>query len=374
MKFLHLADLHLGKKIGEYDLESVQRDALDKIVNLVNERDISTVVIAGDIYDSKNPSISATNLLDEFLSNLHKYKKKVLMISGNHDQEDKLNFGSKILSNDGIHIVSHVKDSLKPIIIDDVNFYLLPFVNKYDVRNAFSLDDIDTLSEAISYVIKEMNIDKTKKNVIVTHQAVVGVNKEKISGSEVSVSLDMDGYIGGEDVINASVYKDFDYVALGHIHKAYNVNKNARYPGALLKYHRDEANYKKSFTIVDTSDFSFEEVSFKQLKDVVLLEGSYEEVKQKVEYKNDFVFFKLTDNDYITDVMSKLKIIFPYACNISYSNIKNNYTYSKNYENIEEVSKYDLFKDLYKSKMGEDLTLEQKEIVTNIINEIWERE
>lgn len=374
MKFLHLADLHLGKKIGEYDLESVQRDALDKIVNLVNERDISTVVIAGDIYDSKNPSISATNLLDEFLSNLHKYKKKVLMISGNHDQEDKLNFGSKILSNDGIHIVSHVKDSLKPIIIDDVNFYLLPFVNKYDVRNAFSLDDIDTLSEAISYVIKEMNIDKTKKNVIVTHQAVVGVNKEKISGSEVSVSLDMDGYIGGEDVINASVYKDFDYVALGHIHKAYNVNQNARYPGALLKYHRDEANYKKSFTIVDTSDFSFEEVSFKQLKDVVLLEGSYEEVKQKVEYKNDFVFFKLTDNDYITDVMSKLKIIFPYACNISYSNIKNNYTYSKNYENIEEVSKYDLFKDLYKSKMGEDLTLEQKEIVTNIINEIWERE
>lgn len=374
MKFLHLADLHLGKKIGEYDLESVQRNALDKIVNLVNERDISTVVIAGDIYDSKNPSISATNLLDEFLSNLHKYKKKVLMISGNHDQEDKLNFGSKILSNDGIHIVSHVKDSLKPIIIDDVNFYLLPFVNKYDVRNAFSLDDIDTLSEAISYVIKEMNIDKTKKNVIVTHQAVVGVNKEKISGSEVSVSLDMDGYIGGEDVINASVYKDFDYVALGHIHKAYNVDKNARYPGALLKYHRDEANYKKSFTIVDTSDFSFEEVSFKQLKDVVLLEGSYEEVKQKVEYKNDFVFFKLTDNDYITDVMSKLKIIFPYACNISYSNIKNNYTYSKNYENIEEVSKYDLFKDLYKSKMGEDLTLEQKEIVTNIINEIWERE
>jgi len=374
MKFLHLADLHLGKKIGEYDLESVQRDALDKIVNLVNEKDISTVVIAGDIYDSKNPSISATNLLDEFLSNLHKYKKNVLMISGNHDQEDKLNFGSKILSNDGIHIVTHVKDSLKPIIIDDVNFYLLPFVNKYDVRNAFSHDDIDTLGEAISSVIKEMNIDKTKKNVIITHQAVTGSNKEKISGSEVSVSFDKDGYIGGEDVISASVYKDFDYVALGHIHKAYNVEKNARYPGALLKYHKDEANYKKSFTIVDTSDFSVEEVSFKQLKDVVLLEGTYEDVKQKVEFKNDFVFFKLTDNDYITDVMSKLKIIFPYACNISYSNIKNNYTYSQKYDNIEEVSKYDLFNDLYKSKMGEDLTLEQKKIVTNIINEIWERE
>ncbi len=374
MKFLHLADLHLGKKIGEYDLESVQRDALDKIVNLLNEKNINTVVISGDIYDSKNPSVSATNLLDDFLSNLHKYRKNVLMISGNHDQEDKLHFGSKILSNDGIHIVTRVLDALKPIVIEDVNFYLLPFVNKYDVKNAFGLDEIDTLGEAISYVIKEMNIDSEKKNVIVSHQAVIGTNKEKVSGSEVSVSLDSDGYIGGEDVINANVYKDFDYVALGHIHKAYNVSKNARYPGALLKYHKDEANYKKSFTIVDTTDFSVEEIPFKQIKDVVLLEGTYEEVKQKIEYKDDFVFFKLHDNDYITDAMAKLKTIFPYACNISYTNIKNNYTFSEKYENIEEVSKFDLFCDLYKSKMGEDLTLEQKEIVTKIISEIWENE
>ncbi len=371
MKFIHLSDLHLGKKIGDYDLESVQKDALDRVVQLSNEQDIQTIVIAGDIYDSKNPSVSATNLLDDFLSNLHKNNKNVLMISGNHDQEDKLHFGSNILKHDGIHIVTRVEDAINPIVIEDVNFYLLPFINKYDVKNAFSVE-VDTLSEAISYVVKEMNIDKTKKNVIVSHQAFVGRTKEKISGSEVSVFVDSDGYIGGEDTIDINVFKDFSYAALGHIHKTINISKNARYPGALLKYHKDEANYKKTFTIVDTNDFSIKEIPFKQKQDVVLLEGTFDDVKNKIEYQNDFVFFKLLDKDYVNDAMAKLKTIFPYACNISYQNVKNNFTYTQTYENIEEVSKAKLFSDLYESKIEEELNSEQKEIVNNIISEIWE--
>lgn len=372
MKFIHLADLHLGKKIGDYSLDDVQKNALDFIVDLCIKRTIDLVVIAGDVYDSKNPSVSATNLLDYFLSELHKNKIKVLMISGNHDQEDKLHFGSNILKHDGIHIVTNVRDSINPIVIDDVNFYLLPFINKYDVKNEFEVDDIESLDEAIKYVIDKINIDTSKKNVIVSHQAVVGSSKERPSGSETSISVDKDGYIGGEDIVPASLYKDFNYVALGHIHKACNIASNMRYPGALLKYHKDEAGYKKTFTIVDTNDFSIEEVPFKPLRDVVLLEGEFEEVKTHVEYKDDYVFFKLSDSNYVEDAMSKLKLIFPYACNISYSSVKNNYTYTQNYENIEEVSKFDLFTDLYKSKMDSDLNDYQKEIIKGLIKEIWE--
>ena len=372
MKFIHLADLHLGKKIGDYSLDDVQKDALDFVVNLCKTRSINLVVIAGDIYDSKNPSVSATNLLDYFLSELHKNKIKVLMISGNHDQEDKLHFGSQILVNDGIHIVTNVVDSLKPIVIEDVNFYLLPYINKYDVKNAFDDDTIETLEDAIRFVIDKMNINTKEKNVIVSHQAVLGSTKERPSGSETSISVDKDGYIGGEDIVPATLYKDFNYVALGHIHKACNVSDNMRYPGALLKYHKDEANYKKTFTIVDSISFAIEEVPFKPLRDVVMLEGSFDEVKKRAEYNNDYVFFKLSDSDYVEDAMSKLKLIFPYACNISYSSIKNNYTYSENYQNIEEVSKFDLFNDLYKSKMDEDMTDNQKEIIKGLIKEIWE--
>ena len=371
MKFIHLADLHLGKKIVDYDLEAVQKDALDQIVKLTIDKNIEAVVIAGDVYDSKTPSASATTLLDEFLSNLHKHNKKVLMISGNHDQEDKLHFGSKIFKNDGIHIVTRVLDSITPVVIDDVNFYLLPFVNKYDVKNAFGLDSIDSLEAAISYVINKMNIDKSKKNVIVSHQAVVGSSKEKPAGSEMSIQIDKDGFIGGEDCISQNLYKDFNYVALGHIHKPMNLSKNVRYPGALLKYHKDEAGYKKTFTIIDTSDFSIEEVPFTPLRDVVMLEGKYDEVKTHIEYKNDFVFFKLADTDYISEVMSKLKSIFPFACNISYSVAKHNYTSTARYENVEEVSKFDLFNDLYKTMKDSDLNQNQKDIISNLIKEVW---
>lgn len=371
MKFIHLADLHLGKKIGEYDLENIQSDVLNQIVNLANEKNISTIVIAGDIYDSKNPSVSATNLLDEFLSKLHKNNKTVLIISGNHDQEDKLHFGSNILKNDGIYIVTNVLDALKPVKVEDTNFYLLPYVNKYDVKNAFGLDELDSVENAISFVIDKMNINKEEKNVIVSHQAVVGKTKEKPSGSEVSIPLDNDGYIGGEDVVSSSIYSNFDYVALGHIHKACNIDKNMRYPGALLKYHKDEANYKKTFTIVDTNNFTIEEIPYKPLRDVVLLEGSFDEIKNKKEYANDFVFFKLTDTNYIQDVMAKLKLIFPYACNVSYSEVKHNFNNTQKYENIDEVSKFDLFSDLYKMKIGEELNDEQKEIVKNLIKEVW---
>ena len=374
MKFIHLADLHLGKKIGDYNLDLVQKDALNQVVELIKDKDIDACVIAGDIYDSKNPTVEAYNILDEFLYKLHKLNKKVLMISGNHDQEDKLNFGSKIFQNDGIYINCNVSNSINPIIIDDVNFYLLPFVNKYDIKSAFNLDETLDLNESLKLVIDKMNIDKTKKNVIVSHQAVVGSTRVSPSGSEVSISVDSEGYIGGEDIVSANIYKDFNYCALGHIHKAYNVDKHMRYPGALLKYHKDEANYKKTFTIVDTADFSIEEIPFKPLQDVVLLSGSYEEIKTKVEYKNDFVFFKLTDSNYILDVMSKLKTIFKYACSISYSDVKNNYNNTKIYENIDKVSKFDLFNDLYKSKIGNDLNQNQIDIVKNAIKQIWDEE
>ncbi len=376
MKFLHLADLHLGKRIGEYDLYDVQSDILSKIVKYVEENMIPTVVIAGDVYDTRDPSASATRLLDDFLSELNRIHVNVLMISGNHDQEDKLHFGSSILRNSGIHIVTNIKDSLTPVTIDDVNFYLLPFVNRYDVHNAFrdETKDFDTLGEAISYVIGKMNIDKTKKNVLVSHQGVLGSGgKLYASGSEVSVEKDKDGAIGGEDIISSSVYKDFDYVALGHIHKKMNVEKNMRYPGALLKYHKDEANNDKTFTIVNTDDFSIEEIKIPVLRDVRVLKGPFEDVRKHYEFKSDYVFFELTDTDYVHNPMERLKKDFPYACGISYPSkkISTHTATEKTYEDVDKISKVELFNNFYKIQMDEEMNEEQKKMISAIVKEIW---
>lgn len=379
MKFLHLADLHLGKKLGEYDLYDVQKEMLDKIVSLCLEKCLPAIVISGDIYDTRDPSVSATTLLDHFLALCNKNKINVVMISGNHDQADKLHFGSEIFKENNIFITTDIKDSLKPIEIDDVNFYLLPFANKYDIKNAFpELKDSKTnkyenLQNCLSYVIKKMNIDKNKKNVLLAHQSVLGSKEKKIypSGSEVSLDIDVDGSIGGEDIVSSSIFKDFNYVALGHIHKKMNIEDNMRYPGALLKYHKDEADNKKSFTIVNSEDFSIEEVEIKPLRDVVVLKGDFETLKKQIQYKNDYVYFVLSDKEYIQDPMAKLKTIFNYPVSISY-NYKETKSYTNNkYEDVENISKLDLFKDLFKSQKGEDLSKVQEEIVKAIIKEIW---
>ena len=375
MKFLHLADLHLGKRIGEYDLNDVQRDMLNKLVELSKEKGVKAVVIAGDVYDTKDPSKSAVVLFDEFLTNLHLNNIQVLVIPGNHDQENRLSFGSEIFKKQGIHIVSNIEDSLNPIKIDDVNFYLLPFVDKYMIKNSFAeASKIDNLKDAVSFVIGKMNINKEEKNVIVSHQAVLGSKEKNIkpSGSEVSLETDKDGYIGGEDIIPSTIYKDFNYVALGHIHKAMNIEDNMRYPGALLKYHKDEANNKKSFTIVDTdNNFSIETVEIKPLRDVVHLKGKFEDVKTHIEYENDYVFFTISDENYVLEPMSKLKQIFKYAVSINYDRKSSNSSTIENTVDVEKILKFDLFAKLYKDKKGDDLSDEQIKIVKDIIKEIW---
>ena len=372
MKFLHLADLHLGKKIGEYSLIDCQKDALDKALNLVIKENISTIVLSGDIYDSHDPSIEAMKLLNYFLNNCYKNNIKLLMISGNHDQSSKLHYASEILKNNNIFIVTETKDSLKPIKIDGVNFYLLPYFNKFDYMHSFN-ETISNMDEALKSIIKKMNLDKTVKNVLITHLAVAKSKEEKIyaSGSETSLNLNVDGSIGGEDLVSSYVLNQFNYVALGHIHKAYNVSNNIRYPGALLKYHKDEANNKKTFTVVDTDTFEYKEYPYNQLHDVVVLEGLFDELKKEINYVNDYVFFNLTDKEYISEPMASLKQIFPYAVNINYKSVKSNVTYTSNYENIEKVSKLELFNDFYKMQKENEMTDKQRDEIRSIIKEVW---
>ena len=373
MKFLHLADLHIGKRMGEYNLISNQKDALNKTIDLMKKMNINLVVISGDIYDSHDPSAEAISLFDEYISLLANNKIKALIISGNHDQVDKLNYASRLLKNNGIYIVTDVINSINKIEIEDTNFYLLPFVTKYDIKHSFDIKDNISYDDAIKYVIDKMNIDKTKKNVLVTHLAAIGSKEKKIyaSGSEVSLTIEADGSIGGEDIVSASIFNSFNYVALGHIHKAMNIEPNMRYPGALLKYHKDEASYKKTFTIVDTADFSIEEVPFKPLRDVVLLEGLFDDLIKRVEYKNDYVYFKLEDKNYINEPMARLKMVFNYAVNISYKTNELNVTNTEYYENIESVSKFDLFNNLFESKYHESLNEEESKAINDLIKDVW---
>ena len=252
MKFVHIADLHLGKVIHQYSLLDIQRELLFELLEVMDQQDIRLLVIAGDIYDRFIPSQEAVNLLDEFLSKalLH-YHIKVLMISGNHDSSDRMHFASSILSSQGLYIETYLKEQMECIEIEDVRFYLLPYIKPTNVRMLYQIDELKTYQEALQLYMSHQNIDKNFKNILITHQFVGGTSQT--SESEMPLS------VGGSEIIDASLFADFDYVALGHLHAPQKVSRETiRYSGSLMRYSFDEVKQNKSFVIIDTSDMSIQ--------------------------------------------------------------------------------------------------------------------
>lgn len=211
MKFVHIGDLHLGKVIHQCSLLSIQRELLFELLDEMNQRNIRLLVIAGDIYDRLIPSQEAVNLLDEFLTKaLLTYHIEVLMISGNHDSSDRLHFASSLLVKNGLHIETYLKEKMVYVEKENVRFYLLPFVKPSQVRMLYPDQEIHTYQEALAYYLSKQSLDHDYQNILVTHQFVG--HSSITSESEVPLS------VGGSEIIDASLFDDFDYVALGHLH------------------------------------------------------------------------------------------------------------------------------------------------------------
>lgn len=375
MRFLHLSDLHLGKRLRQYDLIPDQRFVLGEALDLVRQEKLDAVVISGDVFDRETPSGKATLLLDYFLTSLFEMGVPVLLISGNHDSADKLHFVSGILSKNSIHIVTEVEDSLVPVEVGGALFFLLPFTNFQSVNAAFGTSFKD-LSSALSYVVGRMPLSKDKPNILLAHQSVLPSSGVlEIGGSEEEPFIDSSGDVGGSEVVPVSVFSSFDYIALGHIHKAFDVSDKARYPGALLKYHEDEANNKKSFTIVDASTknvtYSLRPVSF--LHDVVSLKGTLDEIIHEEGHDDDYVFASLTDKDYLDEPMARLKNRYKFALGLKYLSVAS-HEEKKTYEDIEKVTKDDLFSDFFTLVTGEEEDEEERSIVHEEIMKAWGEE
>ena len=178
MKFLHLGDLHLGRSLGEFDLIEDQKFILNRIIDLIDKESVDAVLIAGDVYDKSIPSEAATCLLDFFLSRLAEMNVQVFMISGNHDSDDRLNYGSVLFESNQIYISAIYDGHLDRHVISDgeteVNIYLLPFVKASQVKHYFPESDIESYEDAVRVVLENADIDEKKKNILVAHQFVAG--------------------------------------------------------------------------------------------------------------------------------------------------------------------------------------------------------
>ena len=327
MRFLHLGDLHLGRALGEFDLYEDQKYILDRIIELADEKRADAVLIAGDVYDRSIPSEAATNLLDYFLDRLAAKKVKVFMISGNHDSDDRLNYGSTLFASNGVYISSRFTGALyRQTVADEfgeVNVWLLPFVKASQVRHFFPEDKIENYEDAVKTIIKHAGVDYGQRNIIAAHQFVAGRDAAPALGGSESPGTRNVGLV---EKIGYDCFDGFDYAALGHIHSPQRVGRDeVRYCGSPLKYSLSEANGDKSVPVVTLGakgETEIELVPLKPMRDVRHLRGPIAKLLDKtaVTRPEDFIYATLTDEGIIDNAMGIFQQHYPNTVRIEYDN------------------------------------------------------
>ncbi|MEE1003152.1 MAG: exonuclease SbcCD subunit D [Acutalibacteraceae bacterium] len=370
MKFIHLSDLHLGKRVNEFLQLEDQHYILINILKIIDEQKADCVIIAGDVYDKSVPTAEAVSLFDWFLTSLCERKVKVLIISGNHDSAERLSFGNRIMTYSGVFISPIFDGRVKTVEICDnygkINFHLLPFLKPANVRKYFPDIEINSYNDALKAVVESMNINKSERNVLVTHQFVTGA--VRCESEEISV--------GGSDNVDYNIFDDFDYVALGHIHSPQSVGRETvRYCGTPLKYSFSEVNHKKSVTVVtmaEKGDIKIETVPLIPKRDMVKIKGDYNTLVSKNFYSSlntdDYFHITLTDEEDIIDAVAKLRVIYPNIMNLCFDNrrTRENKEISAD-EYIEQKTPFELFAEFYELQNNQPLSEKEAEFLEKII-------
>ena len=365
MKIMHLGDLHIGKSLGDFDLYEDQKYILEQILNLIKEKSVDVLLIAGDVYDKAIPGEKSVQLLDYFLKRLVTAGIKTYMISGNHDSDERLNFGSSLFESNNIYINSKFNGILKKYSLYDefgeLNIYLLPFVKASQVQHFFPEEKIDSYDMAVRTIIKHSDFDACKRNILVAHQFVAGKDDPEIAGSE-GLSVHNVGMV---EKIGYGSLAEFDYVALGHIHSPQSVGlKHIRYSGSPIKYSLSEVNNNKSVPIItfkDKGELLVEFAPLLPMRDIRHLRGNIKNLldKKNISMENDFIYATLTNEDIVNDAMGIFREYYPNTVKIDYDN-----SHTKEIENVDitritqnktfdELIK-DFYMQMYSCDMGED--------------------
>jgi len=457
MKLIHLSDLHLGKRVNAFSMLEDQHFILQEILEKIDgfEPAPCAVLISGDIYDKPVPPAEAVRLFDWFLTQLSSRGLQVFVISGNHDSADRIAFGSSLMAKSGVHMSPVCDGTMRPVTLSDedgpVDIWMLPFLRPADVRRFFAEKDssdsiegsskteqaeenpdtgrneqsgfvgsvsacndseksegrfaetpasgniekaevkassaqqIRSYTDAVRAALSRAQLNPSHRNVLLAHQFVTGAVQSK---SE-------DASVGGLDNVDADVFRGFDYVALGHIHRPQNMSSGntpgmplVRYCGTPLKYSFSEAKDQKSMTLVtlgrkdpEKNDpactyVRTESIPLVPLRDMREIRGSYNDITFRGNYAGtnteDYVHITLTDEQEIPNVLGRLRAIYPNVMAIDYDNER-----TRNKAHLEaaktlEKTPLELFSEFYKAQNGAEMSAEQKAYVEKIMEEISE--
>lgn len=409
MRFFHISDLHIGKQLHERSLLEDQRHILSQVAARTREYRPDAVIIAGDIYDKSMPSAEAVTVFDDFITELAATDTTVLLISGNHDSAERINFGSRIFAKNNVHFAGipprtpsgHIKRVVLKDSFGDVNFWLLPFVKPGYVRGIFESadsgntdfisaylsntdsDNVDLKNPVRSYdsavraVLERENIDYSERNVIISHQLYTNGSVSPVRSDSEVIS------IGGIDNVDAGALEKFDYAALGHIHSAQQVKSpNIRYCGTLLKYSVGEENDEKGLLMVEfgakgeAADFCV--IPLSPLRDVRQIKGKFDDItkrfagEHKDEVCNDYVSVVLTDENEIFNAGSRLADIFPKLLTIRVQNSRTKMTVSDISYADTALTPSEEFEAFFEQMQGRSMTEDERKAFSEVLKEVDE--
>ena len=375
MKLIHLSDLHIGKRVNEVSMIDDQKYILQQILTIIDEEKADAVLIAGDVYDKTVPSAEAVTLFDEFLCSLSQRQVPVLIISGNHDSPERLAFGSRLLEQGGIHISPVYNGTVRSVTLTDdqgdVVFWLLPFVKPAHVKRFYPESGIESYTDGCRVAIENMNVDFTKRNVLLVHQFVTGA--ATCESEEISV--------GGTDNVDASIFDGFDYVALGHIHGPQNVGSTRiRYCGTPLKYSFSEERHHKSVTVVNLGakgDLQLQLRPLIPVRDLRSIRGTFAALTDKSFYSgtatDDYLHIILTDEEDVPEAVGRLRLVYPNMMKLSYDNTRTRVDQLiTGTQEIDIKSPLQLFGELYEQQNNQPMSEEQLDFARTLIESIWE--
>lgn len=401
MKFIHTADLHIGKRVCEHSMLEDQKHILAEILKVVEIEKPDALLIAGDVYDKSIPSAEAVQVLDNFLVDLSNRGIKTFVLSGNHDSSERIAFGGRIMASRGVHMSPIYSGVFEPVTLTDefgeVDVWMLPFVRPAEVRSCLGngedadaqRESIKDYTSAIQMAVSKMPRNPHRRNVLVAHQFVTGAEVDE-GGSE--------EFVGGLDNVESYAFDGFDYVALGHIHRSQNVVRDnagtgrVRYSGTPLKYSLSEANHQKSVTVVEMgaagasagfAEIKIREVPLKPIRDVRKIEGEFATLVS-AEYRDaqvregksleDYVYVVLTDENDVTDAAAKLRGYYRNLMTLTYNNSRTRSVASLDFENVDQKSPTEVFSDFFKEMNNREMDAEESEFMQGLIDAIWEGE
>ena len=371
MRFLHLADLHLGKQMNDLTLLEDQEWILRAILKIAKDERADSVMIAGDVYQRSSPQAEAMALFDRFVSALAGQGMRVFVISGNHDSAARISYFAPLLKASGVYVTEAFEGRLQNVTVRDemgeIVIWMMPFLRPSQVRRYLPDAKIETCQDAVEAVLQSAPVDVKKRNVLICHQF--------ITGSETSDSEEL--AVGGLDNIDAAVFDAFDYVALGHIHKPQKVRRDTlRYAGSPLKYSFSEANHKKSVTLVvmgAKGEVRVRTVPLTPLHDVRCLEGMMDEL-MRMDYSEDYLWITVKDELVPPDARVTLSTRFPNMMKFSIANSHTNTDLDVDPRGrMEEKTLPELFSDFYSLKnSGREMSETHRKVIEKLFREMEE--